>query len=520
MTALPARPDLHRHQVIRQDNNWRPALIRLGLLVLALLALFHADLADLVRVWLGSAAYGHCLFIPPIIAWLVWQRRDGLARMEPRSWWPALSWLAAGALLWLIGWAGGVALFRHAALVVMAQALVLLTLGPAIGRALAFPLFYALFMIPVGTEVEPVMQLLTARMAIWMLWLAGVPAEISGIFITTPNGYFRVAEACSGTGFLIAMAAFATLAAHICFTSARRRVLFVVGALLACFLANGVRAFGIILVAYHSNVDAALVVDHVVYGWLFFAAVIALVMLVARRWFDRAPFDPWFEPGRLQGVREEERDDRGALVGAALLVMAVPLLWTLAGRAMALPLPPETQAPQVAGWSQAADADAAPWAPHFAGADRIVLAHYRDAAGRRVDLALILFADQAEGKELVGFGQGAAAPDGAGDWTWSAPADAPAPARGDWLAGPQARARLAWSWYRLDGTLTSRAATVKLATLSARLLGGDRRAGALILSAPVPEGPDGRAAAAGAMRDFLAAMGPVEQVADRSLGIR
>jgi len=520
MTPAPARPDQHRRLVIRQDDNWRPALLRLGLLAGGFTLLFHTDIFDLVRVWLNSTPYGHCIFIPPILFWLVWQRRDGLARMEPQGWWPGVAWLAAGALLWLLGWASDIALFRHAALVLMGQGLVLATLGPAIGRALAFPLFYALFMIPVGTEAEPVMQLLTARMAIGMLWLAGVPAEISGVFITTPNGYFRVAEACSGTGFLIAMAAFCALAAHLCFKRARRRALFVAGALLACFIANGVRAFGIILIAYHSSVDAAVVVDHIVYGWLFFALVIILVMLVARRWFDRSPLDPWFEPERLQGVTEGGGGDWRALTGAALLVMAAPLLWSLAGHAMALPLPAQTQAPAVPGWSRIEAAGPSPWAPHFDGADRIVLAHYRDAAGRRVDLALILFADQRDGKELVGFGQGAAGPDDASDWRWSAPAPAPAPARGEWLAGLEARQRLVWTWYRLDGTLTGQASRVKLATLRARLLGGDRRAMAILLSAPVPDSPDGRAVAQGALRDFLVALPPIEQVADRSLGIR
>jgi len=520
MSTLPARAPAQDDARTARDDGWRPALMRLGLLAVAWLLIFHADLADLVRVWWVSTPYGHCLFIPPILAWLVWQRRAGLARLRPRAWAPALLWLAFGALLWLLGWASDVALFRHAALIVMARGIVLLTLGPAIGRALAFPLFYAVFMIPVGTEAEPVMQLLTARMAIGLLWLAGVPAAISGIFITTSNGYFRVAEACSGTGFLIAMAAFSVLAAHVCFRRWGRRILFVAGAMLACVLANGVRAFGIILVAYHSSVDAAVVVDHVVYGWLFFAGVILLVMLVARRWFDRSPDDPWFDPERLRGADAPPGAGRTALVGAALLVMAAPLLWTFAGKALALPLPPDAPIPAVAGWTRVSAAGETPWVPHYEGADRLVVAHYADARGRRVDLALALFARQADGKELVGFGQGAAGPDGAGDWTWSAPADAPAPARGEWLAGPDARARLAWTWYRLDGTLTGRAGRVKLATMIARLRGGDQRAMALILSAPVPEGQGGRARAAAALRDFLAAMPPVEQVADRSLGIR
>ena len=60
-----------------------------------------------------------------------------------------------------------------------------------------------------------------------LLALTGVPASIDGVFITTPAGLFEVAEACSGVKFLIAMIAFGTLVANVCFTSWPRRCVFI-----------------------------------------------------------------------------------------------------------------------------------------------------------------------------------------------------------------------------------------------------------------------------------------------------
>lgn len=520
MSTIPLLENDGGPAILERESGWRRSLLRLGVLGALFLALFHADLIGLVRVWLNSTPYSHCVFLLPIIGWMVWQRRDGLARLTPQGWGLALVWVALGAVLWLLGWAAGLALFRHAALIIMAQGLVLLALGPAVGRALAFPIFYAFFMIPVGTEAEPLMQILTAKMAIGLLWLAGVPAQISGIFITTPNGYFRVAEACSGTGFLIAMAAYATLVAHLCFKHPLRRALFILASLVICLLANGVRAFGIIFIAYHTSVNSAVVVDHVTYGWIFFALVMILVMIVGGPFYDRSPFEPWFDPERLQAQTRAGRSLSWRLMLAAGLIMAGPVAWSAASRAFATPLPPETPAPQVRDWEQVPDDEPPVWAPHFVGADRIVVAHYRDARGRIVDLALVLFAHQAEGKELVGFGQGAASPDGAGDWTWASPADAPARARADMLAGPQAQRRLAITYYRLGGVLTGQSGRVKLETAKARLLGGDQRAMAIIASTAVPRWPSGPAEAAQTLRDFLAALGPIETMADRSLAIR
>jgi exosortase A len=519
MTSAPLPSRRHLRQILREVDGWPGSLMRLAGLTVLLTALFHADLGDIVRVWLTSSPYSHCIFLPPIIAWMVWQRRDGLARLAPRDWWPGLVWLGLGAFVWLLGWAAGVALLRHGALVVMAQGLVLATLGPAVGRALIFPLFYAFFLVPVGTEAEPYLQILTARMAINLLWLAGVPAEISGIFITTPNGYFRVAEACSGTGFLIAMAAFSTLVAHLSFKSPLRRGLFVAGALLVCLLANGVRAFAIILIAYHTSVNSAVVVDHVLYGWLFFALVLVLVLLIGWPFYDRSPIEPWFEPARLQGAVEAPRGPRGVVIALAVAILVLPAGWVTASQAFSPDVLPVPRLPEVRGWARVEAGEPPAWAPHFAGADRIRLGHYRDPAGRIVDLAVVGFAWQAEGKELVGFGQGAASPDGQGAWTWAAPARAPVRARGDMLAGPGGERRLAYSFYHVGGRLTGVASRVKIETLKARLLGRDQRALAIILSTPVPDGPDGEAEAARVLAGFIGALGAIEDLADRSLAI-
>ncbi len=498
---------------------WMSAVALLAALSFAMLGLFRHDVADMVSVWWKSSTYNHCLLLPAILAWLVAQRMNRLRQLEPEPWPAALLWLALGMLLWFLGMLASVSLFRHAALVVMAQGLVMALLGRAVARALLFPLVYALFLIPVGSELEPTLQIATARMAIGLLWAAGVPAHIDGIFITIPNGYFRVAEACSGTGFLIAMAAYAALAANLCFTSMRRRIGFIVFALVTCLLANGVRAFGIIYFAWHNGIASAVVADHIVYGWFFFAAVIGLVMWIARRWFDRTPQEAWFEPGSLQGFVERPRVRATLLAVLALAIMAAPLGWLQVQRGMSAPLPTETTLPHVPGWRLGGDEARYPWRPHFTGADRMVVGHYFDSVGRAVDLALVLYTHQEDGRELVGFGQGAAGPDGTGLWTWSAPASAPRGGKGEILAGPGASHRRAATFYVVDGAVLGSPGKVKLATLKARLWGDDQRAMALVLTTPQDDGAAAAAMSARTLADFLTALGPVKSVADRSLAI-
>lgn len=487
---------------------WPRHLTALGLLATAILMLFAGDAAGMVAIWWTSSSYGHILFIPPLIFWLVHQRASVLRGLAPAAWTPGLVWLAVGALLWLLGDAASLAVLRHAALIVMLQGAVAACLGPTVTRALLFPLFYAFFMVPVGSELEPALQLITAKIAMALLGFAGVPAHIEGIFITIPGGLFRVAEACSGANFLIAMTAYGVLVCHVCFRSWVRRAVFLAFALGTCLLANGVRAFATIYVAHLTTVDAAVGFDHIVYGWLFFAVVIVAVMAAAWPFFDRKPGDPPLDARALPPQPARVRS-LSTVCAAALIILIVGPSWSYVSalRSDAPLIRPVL--PDISGWQRVATPPAHPWMPRFNGAEYLVMARYADGQGHIVDLAVATYRRQAEGRELIGFGQGAASSES--DWAWSSPAWAPAGARGEVIAAPVPVLRHVVSFYRVgDAPLTGNAAQVKLKTMQAHLLMRDQRAVAILVSAEEGE----PAPADQAIGAFLRDLGNPEDLAD------
>lgn len=485
---------------------WRAHLAALGLASAAILALFYRDAGDIVSIWWNSSTFNHCLLIGPIIGWLVWQRLPQLRRLTPAAWAPGLILVGAGALGWLLGEAGGVAFARHLGLAFMLQGAVIACLGKAVARGLAFPLFYALFLVPVGEELVPAMQTLTAGIASALLALTGVPAHLEGIFITTPTGYFEVAEACAGVKFLIAMLAFGALVANVCFRSWPRRIAFLAVSILIPILANGIRAWGTIYISHLTSVDFAASFDHVVYGGIFFAIVIALIVGAGWRFFDRGVDDPWFDPDQLQP--EAPRGGRLPLVAGAVVALALlPLAWSGAiAAAGARDVPADIAMPQVPGWTRIPTGEGRPWQPHFAGADLARLAHYRDGEGRVVELAIVVFARQSEGQELVGFGQGAVAPES--QWAWTADAAPPPDGRAERIAS-HGLEREVVSFYRVGNVVTGSAVGVKLETLKVRLLGGPQRAVAVLVSSESRPAVDA----------FLAGLGPVDRLADRAAGL-
>jgi exosortase A len=487
---------------------WQRHGLALALVATILLLLFRRDVADLVGIWWTSTTFGHCLFIVPVIAWLVWQRRAELARLTPVGWWLGLALVAMGGFGWLAGDAASVGFARQLGLVVMLQGAVVTILGPNVARGLLFPLGYALFLVPFGDGLEPPLQSITVAIVMPLLHLVGIPAVVDGVLIHAGRYWFEVAEACSGAKFVIAMVAFGVLVANLCFLSWRRRAAFLAVSIVVPVIANGFRAFGTIWAADLTSVEAATGFDHIVYGWIFFAVVMAGVLALSWRWFDRAPDDPAFDPDRLQAVPRRRTD----LIVASLLVLATAAIfpaWSaaIAGRAQVLPA--HIDLPEVPGWHRVALSTRAPWQPYYPNADHTLFGRYADASGETVDLGIAVYGRQREGAKLAAFGTGVVREED----RWVRVADLPDLAGGSMMriTAPGPVERIVGTWYRVGHATTHDPVAVKLATLQARLFGGPQRAVAVHLST--------EAASPAPIARFLAAMGPVDRLADQSAGI-
>jgi exosortase A len=474
-------------------THWQRPILLFGALWLMLLALFWRDAADMAGIWWNSSTFSHCLLIIPILGWLVWLRVGELAKLTPHAWMPGLAWIGVGAMAWLLGEAAGVALLRQLGLVAMLQGVVPALFGPQVTRGLLFPLLYSLFLVPFGEELVPPMQILTADMAMAMLRLAGIPAHIDGIFITTPVGLFAVAEACAGVKFLIAMAALSVLTAHLCFSSWRRRALFLIIALIIPILANGFRAFSTMWIAGQWGLEFAASADHVIYGWFFFGLVIAIVGAIFWPWFDREPDDVPISADALRaGFAGRIWSPWWTGLGALSLVLA-PVLWLTRFDGPPPNHPALETIVSVPAWFPAASSG--DWRPRFDGADQLECVTLAPAVippniATPVDVCLVRYARQEDGRELVGYGQGAVDPDS--NWRWSENLAPLGTMRVDHIASNTHRAVA--TLYQVGGTRTASATRVKLATLQARLLRGDERAAALLISARAEGG--GRAAIA------------------------
>lgn len=493
---------------------WRTPLLHLAIVWAVLFVLTLRDWVAMAHQWWDISTYNHILFVPPIIGWVVWQRREELGKIAPQAWWPGLVALFGALALWMLGTVAGINIVSQFGAVGALVASVIVLLGPKVSAGLIFPLAYMVFLVPIGDELVPLLQMITAKLVIGLIHLSGMEAHIEGVFIDTPAGLFEVAEACSGVMFLAAMVALATLVANVCFVSWKRRAVFLCAAVLLPIVANGIRAWGTIVIAQWRGIEFAAGFDHIFYGWIFFAVVVAALLGCAWRWFDRSPDDPGIDAEAIKASPLLGRLERFGLRQrlASLTIIALSLTfggWAFAADHVQADLPPALAAPQVPGWHIVTE-EAPNWTPLATGADRRLRLHYHDNNGNAVDVSIAAYGAQGPDRDAAAAGQGAL-PMGS-DWRWLEPGVSGNSWSADWLYNHGMR-RLTQTTYRIGGVTTGSATWFKLAAMRDRVLMRGRPAIAMILSSEEP-GADA------ALARFRAAMGDPALVMDRAAGLR
>ncbi len=243
---------------------------------------FRDTLASVYTVWMNSNTYTHCIFVVPIALYFAYQRRSLVLSLSPKPSYFALIPMLALQGLWLVGFAADIEVFKHASIFGMLSTSVVMFFGWRIAKVLWFPLIFIVFAIPIGEELVPLFQLITADLTVFFLQMSGIAVYRDGLFITIPEGMFEVAEACSGIRFFVACVVMGAIIAYTNYRSVWKRVAFFVFSAMLPIVANGLRAYGTILVAHLVDIKYAHGADHLVYGWGFFAFVVLLLVLFSR----------------------------------------------------------------------------------------------------------------------------------------------------------------------------------------------------------------------------------------------
>jgi len=246
----------------------------------ALLGWLYAPvLREMASQWAVDTTYGYGYYIPPVAAYLVWERRRALAATRPKGTWLGLPVLLIGLGALVLGRAGGIALLSRISLVPVLFGLVLLLGGGRMTRLAAFPILFLAVMIPIPSgllqRLTWPLQIFTAQFSTEVLRLMGYPVYLEGVYIDLPHVRLEVAEACSGFRSLVALGATGILLAYLTQERWRERVLLVASVVPIAILANAVRVTSNIALGIYEGTY------HTVSGWMVFVVAAAVLLGVS-----------------------------------------------------------------------------------------------------------------------------------------------------------------------------------------------------------------------------------------------
>lgn len=327
----------------------RASLLAILFALLAPFALYFATARSIVEIWDSSETFAHGYVILPISLWLIWRRRDNFAALPPTPYWPATALVALAGAAWLLARMGEVQVAQQYAFVAMLPLIALGVLGRRLAGSLAFPLLFLLFAVPFGEIfIGPLIQF-TADFTVRAVQLTGIPILRNGTRFELPSGSWSVVEACSGVRYLISSVTIGCLYAYLTYRSAARRALFIAVAIVVPVIANGLRAYMIVMIGHLSSMQLATGVDHLIYGWLFFGLVMFVMFWIGSYWREEQAATPAPLP---RGLHAAPRT--GAAIALALVAVSAlwPVLAQVADRAGHNPKP-AVLGPVAVGWAPA-----------------------------------------------------------------------------------------------------------------------------------------------------------------------
>lgn len=493
-----------------QTPVWRSPVVLAGLLVLAVLALYWQTVLSMEAIWSRSETFTHGYLIAPISLFLIWQRRKILAAIAPTPDPWGLPVLVLIGVVWLLAHYASVMVIEQLAMVAMIAATVWTVLGRRMFWAMLFPLAFLFFAVPVGEELIPPLMDFTANFTVAALQLSGIPVYREGLFFEIPSGRWSVVEGCSGVRYLIASVTLGCLYAYLTYRSPLRRTVFVLLSIIVPIIANGLRAYMIVMIAHLSDMKLALGVDHFIYGWVFFGLVMLLLFWAGSFWREDhlEPTGP--SAAGANTVAASGRRSTLAVAGAVFLLLAVwPALgYVSAARDVAVTNIHLAIPSPAAGW-QAGD-PLTEWRPRYSGTDASVQQSYA-REGKQAMVYLAYYRHQRQGAELIN-SQNVLVKQK--DPVWRQVADGPREiaVNGKRIQVREGKLRsgqqdlLVWHWYWMDGVYTTNHYLAKFWEAKAKLFGETGDAAAIIVVAEIGEqGPD---AAAAVLNEFVVGMEP------------
>lgn len=259
--------------------------LKAAVYAVAIIVVYRAAFSELRFQW-STEDYSYAYLVPFIIAYLFWEKRAAIARVESRRSPAGLIPFALGIVLFWIGELGGEYYTLYVSLWLVIVGLLWTHLGWNKIKAAWFALvmIFAAFPFPnfINFRVTLRLKLISSQLGVWMLHLYGMSAYREGNVIDLGFTQLQVVDACSGLRYVLPLMILSLLLAYWFRAHWWKRIVLFLSALPLAIFVNGFRIALTGILHSAIGAEAAEGFFHGFSGWLIF--LFCIPFLVVEMW--------------------------------------------------------------------------------------------------------------------------------------------------------------------------------------------------------------------------------------------
>ena len=257
--------------------------ILVGVATLLIGYTFLNTIQDMEYRWGASEEYGYGYIIPFITLFLVWQRKDELAKVEFNPSVTGLLLIIFGGLLFFLGALATTHTLSQYGLVVTILGVALTMLGWKAFKIIMVPLVVLFFMVPlppfIYNTLSTKLQLISSEIGVAVIRLFDISVYLEGNVIDLGSYKLQVVEACSGLRYLFPLMSLSFIAAYIYKGAFWKKAIIFLSSMPITVLMNSFRIGVIGVLVEYGGSEQAEGFLHDFEGWIIFMACMAILVL-------------------------------------------------------------------------------------------------------------------------------------------------------------------------------------------------------------------------------------------------
>ena len=407
LNTMPATDD-------NAQTIWRITPLSWGFLLilgLGITAIFQEGVSLMV-LWWEKEEYSHGYLIAPIVAFLIWQKKDQLERLQFTGSWTGVVLVIFGLSLFFAGELNAPYIVIQYGFLIALAGLVLALMGWKSFKLIWVPLLILAFMVPLPNiifrNLSAALQLISSEIGVAFIRFFDISVYLEGNVIDLGNYKLQVVEACSGLRYLFPLMTLGFIAAYFFNGAFWKRAVIFLSTIPITILMNSFRIGVIGVTVEYGGQSMAEGFLHDFEGWVVFMVCTGILILemwvLARIGKDRKPLREAFgldfpEHPRSDASTKVRHIPLQLFAVFAVLVLAFVISTQTEKRTEIIPERMAfSQFPdQIGGWKGERDRMEQIYADELKF-DDYILANYSDGDGMPINFYSAYYGSQATGE--------------------------------------------------------------------------------------------------------------------------